>query len=263
MARQRPAASTGLASKTRDFDYHGPGRGAGNSINALVDGWRLTGDDAFLDKCQELLRRTIHPADDLEAGDLLDAENRWSYTVHLQAIGKFLDAMAEADQLDEHYAYARASLLHYARWMAKHERPILDAPNELEYPNETWAAQDIRKSEVFHYAALHSTGEERSRFLERSEFFFRASTESLDGFATKTYVRPVILLMRYGFMRWWMTRHPDEVRPTGPSRETFGKPQSFVPQKTRALRKLKLAAAIGGVLFVVAAGLIGRALLGG
>ena len=28
---------TGLATKTRDFGYHGPGRGAGNSIEALLD----------------------------------------------------------------------------------------------------------------------------------------------------------------------------------------------------------------------------------
>ena len=34
---------TGLASSTAGPDYHGPGRGAGNSINALMDAYRLTG----------------------------------------------------------------------------------------------------------------------------------------------------------------------------------------------------------------------------
>ena len=38
---------TGLASYTRTFDYHGPGRGAGNSINALLDAYRLTGRAAL------------------------------------------------------------------------------------------------------------------------------------------------------------------------------------------------------------------------
>ncbi len=59
------------------------------------------------------------------------------------------------------YAYARASLLHYARWMAEHEYPYLEKPEILEYPTETWAAQDMRKSEIFDYAARHTTGAER------------------------------------------------------------------------------------------------------
>ena len=96
----RVPKATGLASKTRDYDYHGPGRGAGNSINALVDGWRLTGDRSYLEKCEQIIERSIHPNDDIPARRLLDAENRWSYTVHLQALGKYLDAKAEAAELD-------------------------------------------------------------------------------------------------------------------------------------------------------------------
>ena len=33
---------TGLASSTAQEDYHGPGRGCGNSVNALLDGWLVT-----------------------------------------------------------------------------------------------------------------------------------------------------------------------------------------------------------------------------
>ncbi|MGH2570243.1 MAG: hypothetical protein ACRDGR_03390, partial [bacterium] len=211
--RRLSKAPTGLASKTRDFDYHGPGRGSGNSIAALLDGWRLTGDARLLEKCDEIVRRTIHPDDDPGRLGLLDAERRWSYTVHLQALGKYLDAMAEAGRLDGAYAYARGSLLAYARWMLEHEHPILERPDALEYPNETWAAQDLRKSEVFEFAALHAVGRERERFLERGEWFFRTSLETLDAFDTKGYLRPVVLLMRYGLMQSWLDRHPDEARP--------------------------------------------------
>ena len=251
---------TGLASKTREFGYHGPGRGAGNSLNALIDGWRMTGDETFLAKASEILRRTVHPADPLDDDALLDAENRWSYTVHLQALGKYLDTKAEAGQLDADYAWAKASLLHYARWMAERERPILDVPDDLEYPNETWAAQDIRKSDVFRFAALHSRGDERERFRERGEHFFRSSTESLDGFDTKTYTRPVILMMHYGLMQSWFDHHPDDDRPVGPDLGPVGAPPRFVPQKTRALRKLRLAVAVGGAAVAVAAVMALRAL---
>ncbi len=88
--------------------------------------------------------------------DPLDAENRWSYTVFLQALGKYLEYRAERGLVDAKFEYARAVLLKYATWMCAHERPYLDAPEQLEYPTETWAAQDIRKAAVFEFAARHT-----------------------------------------------------------------------------------------------------------
>ena len=129
---------------------------AANSISVLLDGHRLTGEPKFLDKAEQLIRRCIHPADDVPKRNLLDVENRWFYTMFLQALGKYLDHKAERGDLDAVYAYARASLLHYARWMADHEVPTLSRPEILEYPNETWAAQDMRKCEVFQFAAKHA-----------------------------------------------------------------------------------------------------------
>ena len=41
---------TGNASCTRSTDFHGPGRGAGNSINALLDAHRLTQDARYFPK---------------------------------------------------------------------------------------------------------------------------------------------------------------------------------------------------------------------
>src|SRR5439155_5006254 len=41
-------ARTGLATQSGSASYHGPGRGAANAVNALLDGFRLTRDDAYL-----------------------------------------------------------------------------------------------------------------------------------------------------------------------------------------------------------------------
>jgi hypothetical protein len=234
---------TGAASKTREPAFHGPGRGAGNSIQVLLDAWRLTGEARWLDKTVELIHRTIHPDDDPGAYDLGDSETRWSYTAHLQALGRFLDEMAEADELGEPYAYARASLLTYARWMAEHERPALDFPDRLDHPTETWAAQDLRKSEVFRFAMLHTGGEERERFRERAELFWKHSLETLDGFDTKGRTRPVVLLMRYGLMHPWFLRNPDAARPEPRFEGALPPPVRFVPQKIRALKRLRWIAA--------------------
>ena len=38
----------------------------------------------------QLIRRCIHPDDDLEARNLHDTERRWYYTVFLQALGSYL-----------------------------------------------------------------------------------------------------------------------------------------------------------------------------
>jgi hypothetical protein len=235
---------TGLASASATPLYHGPGRGGANSLNALIDGYRLTGRPEFRAKLEQLLHRCIHPTDDVAARNLLDAEYRWSYTMFLQSLGRYLDDKIERGELDAHYAYARASLLHYARWMAMHEIPYLDRPERLKMPTETWAAQDMRKSEVFKFAALHAAGAERERFLERARFFFNYSITKLAELPTRTLARPVILLVVHGYMQAYFDRHPELAAPP-PERkqDEFGKPIVFVPQKTRAKRRLTVIVA--------------------
>lgn len=250
---------TGLASSSRTPSYHGPGRGAANSIAVLLDGHRLTGDAAFLAKAEQLIRRCIHPADNIDAKNLLDAENRWFYTMFLQSLGRYLDYKIDLRQPDRMYAYARASLLHYARWMADREYPYLEKPEILEYPTETWAAQDMRKSEVFKYAAKLAAGAERARFLERSEFFFQYSTAALSGMETRALCRPVVLLLSYGFMHAYFQHHPEAAAPPPAVADCdFGAPEVFVPQKVRAKQRLiRLAAGAAAVVVMVAiAGLI-------
>src|SRR5207249_3164960 len=84
------AGPTGQASSTTEPNYHGPGRGAGFSVNAVLDGWLLTGRMGYLNKAEELIRRCIHPADDIAARDLLNTEKRWSYTVFLTSLARYL-----------------------------------------------------------------------------------------------------------------------------------------------------------------------------
>jgi hypothetical protein len=242
---------TGVASATGSPLYHGPGRGAGNSIMVLLNGHRLTGDQAFLRKAEVLIRRCVHPGDDIDARDLLNPEQRWSYTVFLYALGKYLDHKAERNEIDEPYAYARASLLAYTQWMAVHERPYLDHPEQLEYPNETWVAQELWKSETFLLAAKYSDAALRDRFIERADFFFRYALTTLRDMATRTLTRPMVLLLSHGYMHGYFQRHPPIAAP-GPARGDFGQPAVFEPQKVRAKKRFVILAAGGVVLFVAA-----------
>ncbi len=231
---------TGHVTNSGFDDYHGPGRSGANAILALVAAHRATAEPRYLAKAEELLRRCIHPRDDLEALDLLDADRKWFYTMFLQSLGDYLDYKIELDQLDESYAYGRAALLHYARWAADHEYPYLDRPEILEFPTETWAAQDMRKSELFRIAARHATGESRERFLERARFFFDAAVGRLQREPTRGSCRPLALLLSNGWKQAWVDRHPLEPAPAPRVRDLdFGRPQVFVSQKRRALRRAK------------------------
>jgi len=161
------------------------------------------------------------------------------------------------------YAYARASLRQYARWMADHERPYLDKPEILEYPTETWPAQDMRKSEVFEAAArVAATSEERDKLLERSRFFFGYSTTTLATMPTRSLARPVVLLLSNGLARADSQLNPDLPSPPTPEATyDFGSPESFTPQKTVAIRRFKLLVALTGVVVTLGAIIAAIALL--
>jgi hypothetical protein len=144
---------TGAASATVFEDFHGPGRGAGNSVNALLDAWLLTSSDRYISKLEELIRRCVHPQQKPDDLHLLDAEGHWSYTVFLNALGRYLIAKRDAELFDAMYSYARDVMQTYGRWMALYERRTLEHPEELQYPTEAWAAQDFRKANVLRIAA--------------------------------------------------------------------------------------------------------------
>ncbi len=144
---------TGAASATVSEDFHGPGRGAGNSVNALLDAWLLTNSACYLSKLEELIRRCVHPSQNPDDLQLLDAEGHWSYTVFLNSLGRYLLAMRDAEQCNAMYSYGREVMKTYGRWMAANERRTLDRPEELQYPTAAWAAQDFRKANVLRIAA--------------------------------------------------------------------------------------------------------------
>jgi hypothetical protein len=247
-------SDTGLASSTAEAAYHGPGRGPANSIVTLLNAFRLTARVSYLKKAEQLIHRCIHPADAIADRDLLNAERRWSYVVFLQALGRYLDEKALRGEYDCEYEYARASLVHYAGWMAEHEYPYLEKPEILEYPTETWAAQDVRKSEVFAFAARHANGAVRERFLGRSSFFFDTSLATLAASPTRSLARPVVLLLSYGHSH--AALHDLARRAaaaTLPSDCNHGTPAVFVPQKQQAVRRAFGVAVAGGVTVVVVA----------
>lgn len=243
---------TGLSSSSGNPDYHGPGRGPGNATETLLTAFELTGDRRYLQRVEELMRRVVHPSDDHAALNLLDAETRWYYNLYLQALGRYLEIKHEHSQHDEAYAYGRQTLLAYAAWMSNNEYPYLERPEILEFPTETWSAQDLRKSEVFHFAARHAgDSAQRERFLERAAFFFEHAIEELLPTPSARYTRPIALLLGSGFSYRALRDGAGELADApAPHVDPPPKPP-FVPQKTRAVKRAKRLVMLSGLALIL------------
>lgn len=225
---------SGGASRTLESSYHRPGRGAGNSINALLDAYSLTRARRYLTKAEELLQRCIHPEDDIGTLRLDDPEHRWSYLVFLQVLGKYLTRKLESDEADYFFHYARASLLHYADWIASNEVAYKDVLHKVEIPTETWPAHDIRKCHVLHLAASYATDERRERFRQRARYFFERCLTDVGSFPTAHFTRPLVILCVYGFIHDYFQRQAaDRTDGSGLHNHDFGAPTAFVPQQAR------------------------------
>lgn len=129
-------------------------RGTGNYLNALLDAHMLEPEGRWLKKAENVICSTIHPGDDIAERELLNIESNWSYLILISAISRFLLVKAENRNLNEAYQYAEKSLRHYSRWMVANEQTFLSRPKDLEFPNDTWAAQDLRKAMIFFQAPL-------------------------------------------------------------------------------------------------------------
>jgi hypothetical protein len=231
---------TGLASCTTDTRYHGPGRGAGLSVNSQLDAWLLSGHRVYLDKAEQLIYRCIHPADDISALDFLNAELRWSYPVFLVALARYLRCKVEFGELDRSYAYGRASLVHYANWMLEHERPFLDRRDELEYPTETWPAQEFRKANAMRLASEHADEPLRQRLLQRANELADRAWQDLLSFATSHTSRAVAILLTEGTRdQYYRVYSPANLPRPVVNEEDFGQPTVFVTQKRRVKRLLQ------------------------
>lgn len=242
-------SATGAASSSRDRDYHKPGRGAGNSINTLMDAYAVSGDWRYWLKLEELIRRCIHPADDIAALGLDDPENRWSYLVFLQVLGRYLDQKLERGETDYMFWYGRDSLLHYARWMLHHEVPFKDVLHKVELPTETWPAHDVRKCHILHLASKYADNgsAEAEQFRARAAFFYDRCLTDLLAFPTSGLTRPLVILSVYGMVQPHYGGSDAEVLRLPSSHPYhFGSPLVFEPQRTRLKTTLKNKLALVG-----------------
>lgn len=132
-------------------------RGTANYLQALMDRFDLLGNTEDLTKCATIIANTVSPEDDIAQRDLQNVELTWFYTVFLQALCRFIYIKEQRLESDFDYSYAVQSLCHYAKWMIDNEYVYLEKPDILEFPNDTWTGQDLRKLCILSFAKAYLT----------------------------------------------------------------------------------------------------------
>jgi hypothetical protein len=125
--------------------------------------------------------------------------------VLLQALCRYLQVKQARQEFDQHFYYCRDCLLNFADWMLIHEYPYLQKPDILEYPNDTWTAQDLRKAHVLAGAYFFSP-DKNIEYMTKAQFFKQYVADKLTKSDTKTYTRILVLLMQnQGTMEFFET----------------------------------------------------------
>ncbi|MFC3094628.1 hypothetical protein DRW07_12935 [Alteromonas sediminis] len=173
-------------------------RGTANYINALIDSYEVTGKQAFMGKAENVILSTFSYRDDLASRDLSNVENTWFYTVFCQSVCRYLSVLqTHSDNAPCAATIAIInSLLHYGKWMIEHEYLYLDKADILEFPNQTWTAQDCRKLCVLSFILPFLSQSEKGQCQEKITRFKQGIYTRLSSSEETKTTRVLCLLMQ-------------------------------------------------------------------
>src|SRR5208337_2266439 len=110
---------------------------------------------------------------------------------------------------------------------------------KLEFPTETWAAQDLRKANVLRLAAAHGEDPLRTGLLRRATELADRSWSDLLRFESRATTRPLAIVMTEGLRDAYFRSSGVSSVPPASSDPEFGTPEAFVPQRRRVMNQLK------------------------
>ena len=115
---------------------------------------------------------------------------------------------------------------------SSHERPYFDQLEKLEFPNETWAAQEFRKANVIRSAAAHTGEPLRSALVHRGAELTDRAWHDLLRFDSRHSARTIAILLTEG-MRLASSRGQPEPRLRESPISTTLEPLSFSSPRRR------------------------------
>lgn len=230
-------APTGCATTTGGGGLQDLGRGAGNSINTLLDGWLASGDSKYVDTAEEFIRRVVHPHDDVASRQLNVAEHRWSYTVFLCSLIRYVRETLGAPSREPMGRYVLSCLFRYTDWMVEHESPYLDRPDELEFFTATWPAQELRKATVLVGVSEFAPVDQRDRFVDKAHEILSWAWSGLLTFDRRYDTRPMALVLQQAHIEEYSKSVELKCPPLRIDMtercEDFGPQEMFISQRDR------------------------------
>lgn len=177
-------------------------RGSGNLVNVLLDSYLVSSKWHYIQQAEFVILNTISASDDIAMRHFEDIENTWFYTVFLQSVSKYLYLINQVlvaenkrgNRANLHIVLKiRAAFLHYTQWMSENEQPYLLSKDKLEYPNDTWTGQDLRKVQLLLCAHAISKDEKaKQKANELQDYIHKTLLQSDE----RTYTRIQALLMQ-------------------------------------------------------------------
>lgn len=181
-------------------------RGTGNYVNAILDAYELTQDLQYLDDAERVIVKTISSQDDVSERNFEDIENTWYYVVFLQSVAKYLYFVSKGPQSLAPYRRAwapiKSAFLHYVHYICEKEQPYLTQQEKLEYPNDTWTAQDLRKVQLLVIGSVYANNEEKAQFINKATELNDWIMSRLQQSDERAYTRILTLMMQnYGALK--------------------------------------------------------------
>lgn len=172
-------------------------RGTANYINSLIDSFLLTNSKDFLLFAERVMLNTASSADIINNRNLNDVENSWFYTVFLQACIKYLSVVSKLEKTPQSVTEIINIVYHYSNWMLKNEHLYLDNPEKLEFPNQTWSGQDLRKVQILISASsIAENDNKRIQLQVRAEAFKKRILDWINDSTEQHYSRVLALLIQ-------------------------------------------------------------------
>jgi hypothetical protein len=172
-------------------------RGTANYVNACLDRFVISSQSQYLDQAIHIIMHTCSPEDDIAQRQLDDIENTWFYVVMLQAVARCHRILSSdlPGRVSE-CGYCFATLIHYGQYLKSHASLTLEHADQLEYPNDTWTAQDLRKVDVLRYLASISSTATQASYIECADSLESAIFNKLKASDETHFTRIQALLMQ-------------------------------------------------------------------
>ncbi|MEQ3652778.1 MAG: hypothetical protein ABNH33_05605, partial [Glaciecola sp.] len=167
-------------------------------VNALIDSYELSSDAQYIEKASNIILHTFSHEDDIADRNFEDIENTWYYIVFMQSVAKYLWICETVYGISHDYAPIKKAFLHYVEYIATSEVPYLQNSERLEYPNDTWTAQDLRKIMVLKVAEpyLASNKELHEKVADKIRTLTEYVEAKLIESDEKDYTRILALIMQ-------------------------------------------------------------------